>query len=215
MEFNEKLQNLRRERGLTQEELANALFVSRTAISKWESARGYPNIDSLRQIAKFFGVSLDTLLSPDEALSIAAAVGKENESRFRDLVFGLIDLSLSLLLFLPFFAQRGGVAISSISLIALTGISVYLKISFISVIALSVICGVSTLALTELNLPFWNKHKNALSLMLNALSTILFTLSLHPYAAAFSFVLLAITTFQGVVSPFCLFSLPFSRFYAG
>ena len=44
MEFNEKLQELRKQRGLTQEELAERLYVSRTAISKWESGRGYPNI---------------------------------------------------------------------------------------------------------------------------------------------------------------------------
>ena len=47
MEFNEKLQSLRKNKGLTQEELAEALYVSRTAISKWESGRGYPSIDSL------------------------------------------------------------------------------------------------------------------------------------------------------------------------
>ena len=50
MEFNEKLQKLRKEQNLTQEELAEKLFVSRTAISKWESGRGYPSIDSLKVI---------------------------------------------------------------------------------------------------------------------------------------------------------------------
>ena len=54
MEFNEKLQELRKQKGLTQEELAEMLYVSRAAVSKWESGRGYPNIDSLKAISKFF-----------------------------------------------------------------------------------------------------------------------------------------------------------------
>lgn len=54
MEFCEKLQELRKSRGLTQEELAEKLYVSRTAISKWESGRGFPSIDSVRAISKFF-----------------------------------------------------------------------------------------------------------------------------------------------------------------
>ena len=44
MEFNEKLQYFRKKSNLTQEELAEKLFVSRTAISKWESGRGMPSI---------------------------------------------------------------------------------------------------------------------------------------------------------------------------
>ena len=48
MEFHEKLQELRKKKGLTQEELAEMLFVSRTAVSKWETGRGYPSIDSLK-----------------------------------------------------------------------------------------------------------------------------------------------------------------------
>ena len=66
MNFNEKLYKLRKEKNLTQEELAEALFVSRTAVSKWESGRGYPNIDSLKAIAKFFGVTVDELLTENE-----------------------------------------------------------------------------------------------------------------------------------------------------
>jgi DNA-binding XRE family transcriptional regulator len=44
MELNEKLQELKKQKQLTQEELAESLYVSRTAISKWESGRGYPSM---------------------------------------------------------------------------------------------------------------------------------------------------------------------------
>ena len=69
MEFNEKLQELRKSKGLTQEELAEALYVSRTAVSKWESGRGYPNIDSLKEISRFFCVTIDELICPEERIS--------------------------------------------------------------------------------------------------------------------------------------------------
>jgi len=62
MEFSEKPQQLRKENGLTQEQLAEKLFVSRTAISKWESGRGYPSLDYLKSISKLFSISIDDLL---------------------------------------------------------------------------------------------------------------------------------------------------------
>ena len=71
MEFNEKLQELRKSKGLTQEELAESLFVSRTAVSKWESGRGYPSIDSLKEISRYFSVTIDELICPEEILSAA------------------------------------------------------------------------------------------------------------------------------------------------
>ena len=106
MEFNEKLQELRKQKGFTQEELAELLFVSRTAVSKWESGRGYPNIDSLKAISKLFSVTIDELLSGNELLSIAEEENKNKESSIRSLVFGLLDISVIMLLFLPFFAQK-------------------------------------------------------------------------------------------------------------
>lgn len=78
MEFSEKLQKLRTQRNLTQEQLANQLFVSRTAISKWETGRGTPNLDSLQAIAKLFGVSLDELLSTEEVVVMAKNENKRN-----------------------------------------------------------------------------------------------------------------------------------------
>ena len=138
MEFNEKLQKLRKQRGLTQEELAKSLYVSRTAVSKWEAGRGYPNIESLRAISRFFSVSLDELLSTDEILTFAEENGKEKEKRIRDLVFGLLDVSMLMLLFLPLFAERSENAIIAAPLLALNG-APYLKIIyFVLVIASAV-----------------------------------------------------------------------------
>ena len=108
MEFHEKLQELRKQRGLTQEELAAELFVSRAAISKWESGRGYPSIDSLKAIAGFFGVTVDALLSGNELLTIAEKENKQKAKYYCDLVFGLLDCSIAMLFFLPFFGHRAG-----------------------------------------------------------------------------------------------------------
>ena len=105
MELSVKLQELRKKKGLTQEELAEAIFVSRTAVSKWESGRGYPSIDSLKSIAKFFSVSIDELLSGDELLIAAEEEQSNTKGRYRDLVFGLLDVSVALLFFLLFFAD--------------------------------------------------------------------------------------------------------------
>ena len=78
MEFHEKFQELRKSRGLTQEELAESLYVSRTAVSKWESGRGYPSIDSLKAIAGYFSVTIDDLLSGEKLLFIAEVENKAN-----------------------------------------------------------------------------------------------------------------------------------------
>ena len=108
MEFHEKLQELRKSRGLTQEELAEDLYVSRTAVSKWESGRGYPSIDSLKEISKYFSVTIDDLLSGDKLISIAE---KENESNIRnmcELLLGIVDICSILLIVLPLYPNRIG-----------------------------------------------------------------------------------------------------------
>jgi transcriptional regulator with XRE-family HTH domain len=120
MEFNEKLQELRKQKGLTQEELGEILYVSRTAISKWELGRGYPNIDSLKSMARFFGITIDELLSCDELLCVAEQDGKQKENRLRDWTFGLLDISILILLFLPFFAQNVDGIIYEVSIFGLT-----------------------------------------------------------------------------------------------
>lgn len=64
--FGEKLKALRKSRGISQSELAEEIFVSRSAVAKWEQGRGFPNIDSLRLIAQKFGMPVDALLNDGE-----------------------------------------------------------------------------------------------------------------------------------------------------
>ena len=192
MEFHEKLQQLRKRKKLTQEELAQALFVSRTAVSKWESGRGYPNIDSLKTIAKYFGVSVDELLSGEELLTIAEADTRKREDHLRDIVFGLLDISAAMFLFLPFFGQKVDGNIREVSLLALTGISLYLKIVYFAVVASMVTTGILTLSMQNWEKTFWVRCKAKLSCGINATGALLFIVSLQPYAAAFLFLFLVI-----------------------
>ena len=196
MEFHEKLQNLRKQKGLTQEELSEALYVSRTAVSKWESGRGYPNIDSLKAIAKFFSVTIDELLSGEEALNIAEADHRQKEMHFRDLVFGLLDCSVAMFFFLPFFGQKEAPAIQSVSLLTLTGSEPYLRVLYLIAVTGMVVLGILTLALQNWQQSFWQKHKKNLSLAFNAIGALLFIVSSQPYGAAFLFIFLLFKVFM-------------------
>ena len=195
MTLGEKLKKLRADNGFTQEELAEKLYVTRTAISKWESNRGYPNIDALKAISKFFSVSIDDLLSSDELLTIAEEDSKQKETHFKDFVYALLDLSVAMLLFLPFFADNADGVIRSVSLIKLDGIQFYLKAAYFAVVIGTFIVGVLTLALQNCQRAFWLKSKTNISLLLGMASVLLFVVSSQPYAAVFAFAQLAIKVF--------------------
>ena len=192
MEFHEKLQELRKQKGLTQEELAESLFVSRTAVSKWESGRGYPNIDSLKAISKFFSVTIDELLSGEEVLTLAEEDQKQKESHLRDLVFGLLDLSAAMTFFVPFFGQKADGHVAAVSLLSLTGVAPYLKMAYVIVVFGMIASGIMTLAFQNSRSVFWVRNKCMISLGLNAVGAILFIISSQPYAATFLFLFLTI-----------------------
>ena len=187
MEFHEKLQELRKQKNLTQEELSEILFVSRTAISKWESGRGYPSIDSLKAIAEFFGVTIDELLSNRELIC-----SHQKTQHMRDLVFGLIDCSVVMLFFIPLFGQQGGEIIRQVSLLSLQETPLFIKVAYFAIILLTVACGIATLALQNYSSIIWIKTKTILSMILTIISVVIFIASLQPYVAFFTFVLLII-----------------------
>ena len=188
MEFHEKLQELRKQKGMTQEELANEIFVSRTAVSKWESGRGYPTIDSLKAVAKVYAVTVDDLLSGEELRTVA----EQTQKGSRDLVFGLLDLGSILLLVLPFFAQKVGGGIQEVSLLDLTGIWIYLRIAYWVAVLGLILTGVMTLVLQNWKNAIWSRCKSDISVVINTLGVLLFIISQQPYAASFLFVFLMI-----------------------
>lgn len=192
MEFNQKLIELRKKKGLTQEELGAILFVSRTAISKWESGRGYPNLDTLKTMSKFFGVTVDELLSCDQLLSVAEQDGKQKENNILDLVFAVMDIAFILFLILPLFAQTVDGVILEVSLINLTEKQLYLKIAYFVVVVLSVLLGVLQLFIRKNQNKFYLKYKRKISLALGTLSVLLFSVSLQPYAVILSFLFLSV-----------------------
>ena len=106
MEFCEKLQQLRTKKGFTQEQLAERVCVSRVAVAKWESGRGYPNLDSLKMLAKVFDVSIDQLLSSEELIDMAQDQSKKHSKIVRSFIFGIADFMAGLLFFIPVFANR-------------------------------------------------------------------------------------------------------------
>jgi transcriptional regulator with XRE-family HTH domain len=196
MEFHETLQQLRKQRGLTQEELAEKLYVSRTAISKWESGRGYPNIDSLKAISRFFSVTIDDLLSGEEVLTIAEEDQKQKESYFQSLVFGLLDLSVVMFLFLPLFGQTADGMIREVSLLSLSGIAPWMRAVYFAIVVGIVGTGVLTLAFQNIPGAVWGRCGRLLSILLNAAGVFLFIIGRQPYAAVFLFVFLAIKVFM-------------------
>ena len=195
MEFHEKLQELRKQKGLTQEELAQILFVSRTAVSKWESGRGYPNLESLKAIAKYFKVTVDALLSGEELLTLSEADQRKKEAHFRDLVFGFLGLGAAMLVFLPFFGQNAGDMIRGVSLLSLTQIPPYLKLCYYLAVAGTVAVGVLTLALQNCEQTLWVRTKTWLPLFWDIAGVLLFIISQQPYAATFLLIFLIIKVF--------------------
>ena len=192
MEFHEKLQALRKQKGLTQEELAQALYVTRTAVSKWESGRGYPNIDSLKAIAAYFSVTVDGLLSCDEVLTIAQDEQKRQKGQICDLMFGLLNVSTALFFVLPFFGQRIDGVVQAVSLWHLTAVAVYVRAAYWAMVLLLVMLGVLLLSLSHCRHSLWMRWKYPLSLILNSAGVLLLILTAQPYAAALLFVFLAI-----------------------
>lgn len=195
MEFNEKLKELRKSRSLTQEELAEALFVSRTAISKWESGRGYPNLDSLKEISRYFGISIDELICSEEIISAANDEKKACMDRYLVLICCILDVLSAMLLFLPVFGN-GTDAPGSASLYEITALSPWIKTCFAAVIGITVLNGICGVIISHFDQPVWNRHRLVTGMVMSVAGAAAFIMTRQPYAGI---ICLAILVVKGLL----------------
>lgn len=105
MSFSENLQCLRKQRNITQEQLAEQLDVSRQSVSKWESGQSYPEMEKLLQICNMFHCNMDVLVQGDISKSFAEDIcgydkQKNQFSRWISAGVGLVILGISAVMFL-------------------------------------------------------------------------------------------------------------------
>lgn len=196
MEFNEKLQELRKNRGMTQEELAEVLYVSRTAISKWELGRGYPSIDSLKDISKFFSVSIDDLLSGEKLLTLAEKENKSNIRNMCDLLFGIVDLCSFILIILPLYPNTIDGFVYSVNLLNYTQTTGLNKTICWVVFSLLVIIGLAKVIFIKTKAEKCSKILMEISISISALIVIFLAITREVYAVVVVFLLLII---KGVI----------------
>ena len=183
---------MRKDKGLTQEELAEILYVSRTTVSKWESARGWPSIDSLKDISAFFNVSIDDLLSGDKLISIAEKENKSNIRNICSMLYGIVDLFSVLLIILPLYPYRTESFVYSVSLFNHTQISSAVRFVYGAVFSVMVLMGLIVSVNTKLKEDRNIKLMMEISLAINCLAVMILGLGREAYAVTVAFLLLAV-----------------------
>ena len=191
MEFNEKLQELRKNKGLTQEELAEALFVSRAAISKWESGRGYPNLDSLKEISRYFSVTIDDLICSEEIITAAEDEKRACIKKYTVLICCALDIFMALLLFLPVFGN-GADTPASLTLYEITGLRSWIRTVFAVVISATVLNGICSVVISRFDKPAWSRRLLVTGIVLSITGAAVFMMTRQPYAGILCLAMLVV-----------------------
>lgn len=98
MNFNEKLIELRKKEGLSQEELGYKLNVTRQTISKWELGQTTPDMDKLSEISNLFGISVDNLLNEEEVKIEDEKISEGNEQKNKKIVLIILGILVVLII---------------------------------------------------------------------------------------------------------------------
>lgn len=192
MEFNEKLQQLRKQNNLTQEQLAEQLYVSRTAISKWESGKGYPNIESLKCISKLFSVSIDDLLSGDELITLAETENRSNVDKIYNMIYEIVDLMAIAFIFLPLYGKPEGTYIRAVNLFEFTNTSSVMLTTYWSIFIVIIGLGIVQFISAHLDKERWQKLFRRCSFILYIIAICIFAAAREPYVTTLLFLFLII-----------------------
>lgn len=84
MTLGQKLKEIRKRFGLSQEQLAEIINVSRQAITKWENDKGMPDISNLQELSKVFGITVDYLLNNDNGLPALSLIKKIDKEKYKN-----------------------------------------------------------------------------------------------------------------------------------
>ena len=92
--FGSNLKKMREEKGMTQQTLADMLFVTRQAVSRWENNARYPDLITAKKIAQIFNTTLDALLSEDDFSSYTNMISNRNNSILKAMLIAYIIIKL-------------------------------------------------------------------------------------------------------------------------
>lgn len=134
--LSEKLYKLRKNSGLSQEQLAEQLNVSRQAISKWESGTAVPESEKLITISNYFGVSVDYLLKDEEEqVKSIDGITEENPKTIVGIIICIAGI-VSMIIWgvLSFFSPEASEQISDSSMITIDGNGIFLFLCVVAII---------------------------------------------------------------------------------
>jgi len=189
MELCKKIRKIRNDNKLTQEQFAEKMLVSRTAVSKWENGTCYPSIDSLKYMSKIFNVSLDKLLSSEEILEIAKTENQSNISKYNSLLFCLLDIVRIIFIFLPLYSYKTNDFVYSVSLFNSNDLGTTLKIIFMLIFIIFLVLGIVELIF---NFKGNNRLINKISMFLDIISIFVLLFTKQPYVIALMFIIFVI-----------------------
>ncbi len=188
MEVNKKIQKLRKENNLTQDQLAEKLGVSKTYIAKLENGKILPSVKDVKNIARILDKNVSDLTSFDDLIFISESDNYNRLDRKTTLFFAILDILSISFIFMPFYVKNN----NAMTLIELKPFSSLLYMTYLVLLIVSFIVGVLEIVFSANNKKNKLKNVKLFSVVVYASSILVFALSKQSYITAFLFLFLMI-----------------------